>query len=123
MIACVSPGNIACEHTLNTLRYADRVKEFKVNRNMQPLVKDEAALRFECPWVRGRRCVVLRMLRPSGRAYVLVLRVGGGGWPTMCLGSPALVPLFVHVLCLCVSARGGALYRTSTCRFLVLCRL
>ena len=29
MIANVSPANSSCEHTLNTLRYADRVKELK----------------------------------------------------------------------------------------------
>lgn len=29
MIANVSPGSMSCEHTLNTLRYADRVKELK----------------------------------------------------------------------------------------------
>lgn len=29
MIANVSPANSCCEHTLNTLRYADRVKELK----------------------------------------------------------------------------------------------
>lgn len=29
MIACVSPSAGSCEHTLNTLRYADRVKELK----------------------------------------------------------------------------------------------
>lgn len=29
MIANVSPANSNCEHTLNTLRYADRVKELK----------------------------------------------------------------------------------------------
>lgn len=29
MIANFSPGSSHCEHTLNTLRYADRVKEFK----------------------------------------------------------------------------------------------
>ena len=29
MIANVSPGLMSCEHTLNTLRYADRVKELK----------------------------------------------------------------------------------------------
>lgn len=27
MIACVSPGTSSAEHTLNTLRYADRLKE------------------------------------------------------------------------------------------------
>ncbi len=29
MIANVSPANSCCEHTLNTMRYADRVKELK----------------------------------------------------------------------------------------------
>lgn len=29
MIANVSPSKSCCEHTLNTLRYADRVKELK----------------------------------------------------------------------------------------------
>ena len=27
MIACVSPGSSCAEHTINTLRYADRLKE------------------------------------------------------------------------------------------------
>ena len=27
MVACVAPNMTNCEHTLNTLRYADRVKE------------------------------------------------------------------------------------------------
>jgi kinesin family protein 2/24 len=31
MIACVSPAAGSCEHTLNTLRYADRVKELRCN--------------------------------------------------------------------------------------------
>ena len=29
MIGNISPGALSCEHTLNTLRYADRVKELK----------------------------------------------------------------------------------------------
>jgi hypothetical protein len=29
MIAMISPGSLSAEHSLNTLRYADRVKEFK----------------------------------------------------------------------------------------------
>eukprot|EP00352_Strombidinopsis_acuminata_P001761 CAMPEP_0176404350 /NCGR_PEP_ID=MMETSP0126-20121128/50792_1 /TAXON_ID=141414 ORGANISM="Strombidinopsis acuminatum, Strain SPMC142" /NCGR_SAMPLE_ID=MMETSP0126 /ASSEMBLY_ACC=CAM_ASM_000229 /LENGTH=52 /DNA_ID=CAMNT_0017783083 /DNA_START=133 /DNA_END=291 /DNA_ORIENTATION=- len=29
MIANVSPASACCEHSLNTLRYADRVKELK----------------------------------------------------------------------------------------------
>lgn len=29
MIANISPASNCCEHTLNTLRYADRVKELK----------------------------------------------------------------------------------------------
>ena len=29
MIGAISPGSSSCDHTLNTLRYADRVKELK----------------------------------------------------------------------------------------------
>jgi kinesin family member 2/24 len=29
MIGCIGPSFSCCEHTLNTLRYADRVKELK----------------------------------------------------------------------------------------------
>ncbi|KAF7731619.1 Kinesin-like protein kif24 [Apophysomyces ossiformis] len=35
MIATISPGGLNSEHTLNTLRYADRVKELKGERNRQ----------------------------------------------------------------------------------------
>ena len=35
MIANVSPANSCCEHTLNTLRYADRVKELKKGNEAQ----------------------------------------------------------------------------------------
>ena len=33
MIANISPASNCCEHTLNTLRYADRVKELKKDPN------------------------------------------------------------------------------------------
>ncbi|XP_048563327.1 kinesin-like protein KIN-13A [Triticum urartu] len=33
MISCISPGSGSCEHTLNTLRYADRVKSLSKSGN------------------------------------------------------------------------------------------
>ena len=33
MIAMISPSMSSCEHTLNTLRYTDRVKELGVDKN------------------------------------------------------------------------------------------
>lgn len=38
MIAMISPNVASCEHSLNTLRYADRVKELAVN---DPETKDD----------------------------------------------------------------------------------
>ena len=37
MIATVSPSSANCEHTINTLRYADRVKELKGPSNLASL--------------------------------------------------------------------------------------
>ncbi|XP_071730524.1 kinesin-like protein KIN-13A [Rutidosis leptorrhynchoides] len=39
MISCISPGAGSCEHTLNTLRYADRVKSLSKSGNSK---KDQA---------------------------------------------------------------------------------
>ncbi|XP_067937927.1 kinesin-like protein KIF2A [Watersipora subatra] len=36
MISTISPGNLSCEHTLNTLRYADRVKELGTEGSSEP---------------------------------------------------------------------------------------
>lgn len=42
MIGCISPNRINCEHSLNTLRYADRVKEHHPGKSVQgdaPLIQ------------------------------------------------------------------------------------
>ena len=41
MIANVSPANSCTEHSLNTLRYADRVKEMKKDTEGKPVVKGD----------------------------------------------------------------------------------
>ncbi|XP_053293844.1 kinesin-like protein KIF2C isoform X2 [Pleuronectes platessa] len=44
MIAMVSPGMSSCEYTMNTLRYADRVKELNGNVKARPAAKAEDPL-------------------------------------------------------------------------------
>jgi len=41
MIANISPASNCCEHTLNTLRYADRVKELKKDQHTAPKSKED----------------------------------------------------------------------------------
>lgn len=41
MIANISPASNCCEHTLNTLRYADRVKELKKDTSGKPISKED----------------------------------------------------------------------------------
>jgi hypothetical protein len=41
MVACVSPSSTNCEHTLNTLRYADRVKEHQGSSHQQDLIQKQ----------------------------------------------------------------------------------
>jgi hypothetical protein len=48
MIATVSPSSANCEHTLNTLRYADRVKELKGPSNLTSL-SDEFSQSSQLP--------------------------------------------------------------------------
>ena len=33
MMACISPGSSSADHSLNTLKYADRLKEQKTKKN------------------------------------------------------------------------------------------
>lgn len=44
MIANISPAVSSCEHTLNTLRYSERIKELKkqsgANSSRQPITKE-----------------------------------------------------------------------------------
>lgn len=50
MIGCVSPGAASCEHTLNTLRYADRVKELRKRQSERRLPSPRSLFRDEnCP--------------------------------------------------------------------------
>lgn len=41
MIGNIAPGSGSCENTLNTLRYADRVKGLKKGGNPEPLSKED----------------------------------------------------------------------------------
>ena len=41
MIANISPASNCCEHTLNTLRYADRVKELKKDTSGKSIAKED----------------------------------------------------------------------------------
>jgi kinesin family protein 2/24 len=44
MIATVSPGASACDHTLNTLRYADRIKQQKLGQLSEAAVKERQVM-------------------------------------------------------------------------------
>lgn len=57
MVACVSPSQFNCEHTLNTLRYADRVKEHAQSSNGAPIASSAAqqrALQEDLPFSPSR---------------------------------------------------------------------
>jgi kinesin family protein 2/24 len=45
MIANISPASNCCEHTLNTLRYSERVKELKKDASGKPLSKEDKLIK------------------------------------------------------------------------------
>ncbi len=49
MIANVAPSKSCCEHTLNTLRYADRVKELKKEAGAISSAEDTLAKELMLP--------------------------------------------------------------------------
>ena len=53
MIANVSPASNCCEHTLNTLRYADRVKELKKDISGRHGMTQEEKKKAELGLARG----------------------------------------------------------------------
>jgi hypothetical protein len=78
MIANVAPNQASCEHTMNTLRYADRVKQIK--KNATAMAEDAEAELLEhfaelskYPASRGPS-----MLQRSTRSAAPVMRDGGG---------------------------------------------
>jgi hypothetical protein len=44
MIANISPAVSSCEHTLNTLRYSERIKELKKQSGAKPFKERELGL-------------------------------------------------------------------------------
>ncbi|BES90945.1 kinesin-like protein [Nesidiocoris tenuis] len=48
MIAMISPGMSSCEHSLNTLRYADRVKELAATEQLEGTTSSGNSERIDC---------------------------------------------------------------------------
>ncbi|KAH7365804.1 hypothetical protein KP509_18G047500 [Ceratopteris richardii] len=77
MISCISPSSGSCEHTLNTLRYADRVKGLSRNSghnkreiSCMPLQQEPSTIQcLEPPFEKPEQCTnfeeLPRMSRPS----------------------------------------------------------
>eukprot|EP00669_Euglena_mutabilis_P004095 TRINITY_DN15254_c0_g1_i1.p1 TRINITY_DN15254_c0_g1~~TRINITY_DN15254_c0_g1_i1.p1 ORF type:complete len:239 (+),score=59.87 TRINITY_DN15254_c0_g1_i1:283-999(+) len=81
MIAAISPASASCEHTLNTLRYADRVKELKDGKGDRSGVAEDWG---DGPPPLGRRSPALRPRPPPTPVSRTPRRrtpLGGSGAP------------------------------------------
>ncbi|KRX22080.1 Kinesin-like protein KIF2A [Trichinella nelsoni] len=69
MIAMISPGNLSCEHTSNTLQYANRVKELIVNElevmakvdDQEVEVEDDLEKTYDVPISSMPACLVMQL--------------------------------------------------------------
>uniref|UniRef100_A0ACD5VNV9 Uncharacterized protein n=1 Tax=Avena sativa TaxID=4498 RepID=A0ACD5VNV9_AVESA len=107
MISCISPSSGSCEHTLNTLRYADRVKSLSKGGNSKKEVTLTAApLRDSSP-------SPLASVVPSFSADEVMHDIterNNFGWPKQQYGKEQQSPLFVDRM---PKARGDTGFSSS----------
>lgn len=79
MIAMVSPGMASCEYTMNTLRYADRVKELNGNSTGRAAAKSKEPINSSTEEESGEDCSVYDAISQVSeleeKAYVELKRV------------------------------------------------
>jgi kinesin family member 2/24 len=99
MIANISPASTSCEHTLNTLRYADRVKELKKEVGAKPASKEDKQAK-ELLLARSNKNT--RMLEVDQKTGQKIVAYKGPAAPTLKTGIQAKstpqesVPLSTH---------------------------
>ncbi|TVU35860.1 hypothetical protein EJB05_17767 [Eragrostis curvula] len=93
MISCISPSSGSCEHTLNTLRYADRVKSLSKGGNAKKDLPLAAPLRESSP---SPMCSVV----PSSASDVMndITERSNFGWPKQQYVKEQPAPTFVDRL-------------------------
>ncbi|KAK3161331.1 hypothetical protein QOZ80_1BG0075820 [Eleusine coracana subsp. coracana] len=94
MISCISPSSGSCEHTLNTLRYADRVKSLSKGGNAKKDVPLAAPLRESSP-------SPLSSVVPSSSASDVMNDITGRnnfGWPKQQYVKEQSAPTYVDRL-------------------------
>jgi len=100
MIGAISPANNSCEHTLNTLRYADRVKELRKSTNSKSLAEktERSEIVFSDPpptALRPRRSNITHQPRRATTARSCSLSSSSRSYSRPSLSS-ARAPLVSH---------------------------